>query len=464
MNVKEEQKGALGQPLRRRHVEMIAIGGIIGAGLFVGSSVAIATIGPAALVSYALAGLLVLLVMRMLGEIAANHPGGGSFVDYIRLGLGQPAGFVSAWLYWYVFVIVIAIEAIIGAQIMSAWIPAPAWVIGCALLAILTAVNVVSTRSFGEVEFLLSSLKVGAILVFIVIVASYVFGFSGGRAIGLENLTSHEGFAPRGGVAILAGITTVIFSMIGAEVVTVAATESTDPARVVGSMTSRLVVRVLLFYVTSIGLILCVVPWSEVTPGVSPFATALDRLGIPAGATIMNAVTLIAVLSALNTGIYVTSRILFKLSTHGEAPAALVKTGRRRVPVGAVLVSTAFAYGALIVSVATPSAVFSFLVNASGALSLVLYALIGFSQIKLRRRQEARGERPTLPMWIFPGLSYLVIAAIAAVLISMAFSPDFSSQFYTSLFSIVVAIVAWALHRWSTRRRHPSRDVSTNLP
>ncbi len=446
MSAPEEPAGELGRAFRHRHIEMIAIGGIIGAGLFVGSSVAIAAIGPAAPISYALAGLLVLLVMRMLGEIAANHAGQGSFVDYIRLALGQPAGFVSAWLYWYVFVIVIAIEAIIGAQIIAGWIPLPAWLLGCGLMAILTLVNVLSTRSFGELEFVLSSIKVAAILLFSLIAASHVFGWAGESATGLDNLTAHGGFAPNGWLAVLSGITTVIFSMIGAEVVTVAAAESIDPARATASMTSRLVVRVGLFYITSIAMIVCVVPWTGIESGVSPFATALDAMAVPAGATIMNAVILIAVLSALNSGIYVTSRILHKLSSQGEAPRSLARTGRRRVPAGAVLISTAFAYGALVASVASPATVFVFLVNASGALSLVLYALIGIAQIRLRRRMEAEGTSVAARMWLFPGLSYLAIGAIVAVVLSMAFSREFASQFYASLVSVAVAIAAWAIH------------------
>jgi len=442
----------LGKALRTRHVEMIAIGGIIGAGLFAGSGAAIAAIGPASLISYGLAGILVMLVMRMLGEIAANQPHQGSFVDYIRLALGQKAGFISGWLYWYVWVIVIAIEAIIGAQLLSAWIPLPADWLGCALLAVLTGVNIASTRSFGELEFLLSSVKVAAILVFVVILGSHVLGVAG-PAIGIDNLFVHGGFAPKGGLAILTGVTTVIFSMIGAEIVTVAASESPDPARVIGSMTSRLIVRVALFYILSVGLILCVVPWSAIVPGTSPFATALAALDIPGAATVMNAVILVAVLSALNSGIYVTSRILYRLSTFGEAPQFLVKTGRRHVPVGAVLVSTLFAYGALIASIASPGVVFVFLVNASGALSLMLYGLIGISQIRLRRQMDARGALCALPMWLFPGLSYFTIAAILTVLGSMLFAPDLASQLYTSLLALVVAGVACLLHGLSAKRR-----------
>jgi hypothetical protein len=245
----------------------------------------------------------------------------------------------------------------------------------------MTAVNLMSTRSYGEFEFWFSSIKVAAILAFIAITASYAFGWSPAAQGGLSNLVDHGGFAPHGWGAVLAGVTSVIFALCGAEIATIAAAESSDPAKVIARLTHSVAMRILLFYVLSIALIMIVVPWTDITPGVSPFATALGRIGIPGAATIMNIVVLVAVLSCLNSGLYVTSRMLFTLAARGDAPAGLVKLNRRGVPARSILIGSVLGYVAVIASVVSPERVFSFLVNASGATMLFIYLLAAFAQL-----------------------------------------------------------------------------------
>jgi GABA permease len=239
---------------------MISIGGIIGAGLFVGSSAAIASIGPAIVASYVLAGLVVLIVMRMLSEMAVATPGVGSFTEYVRLGLGDWAGFISGWLYWYFWVVVVAIEAIAGAALLHQWLDLPVWQIGLALMIILTAVNLLSTRSYGEFEFWFSSIKVGAIVVFILIAGAYALGITSPSGSTFGNLIAHDGFAPFGTLSVLAGVTTVIFSLCGAEIVTIAAAESNEATSTMSRLTSTIIVRILLFYVLSVLLVVAIVP------------------------------------------------------------------------------------------------------------------------------------------------------------------------------------------------------------
>jgi len=212
---------------------MISIGGIIGAGLFVGSSAGIATVGPAILASYVLAGAVVLIVMRMLAEMATATPGLGAFTEYIRLGLGPWAGFVSGWLYWYFWVVVVAIEAIAGAALLHAWIALPVWTIVLVLMLALTAVNLMSSRSYGEFEFWFASIKVGAIVAFILIAGAYALGLTSPAGATFANLYSDGGFAPFGWTAALAGATTIVFSLCGAEIATVAAAESNEEAGVI---------------------------------------------------------------------------------------------------------------------------------------------------------------------------------------------------------------------------------------
>ena len=425
----------LSRSLKSRHVSMIAIGGIIGAGLFVGSSTVINTVGPAAVLSYALAGAIIILVMRMLSEMAIAVPGVQTFPEFARVGLGHMAGYLSGWLYWYFWVVVVAIEAIAGAKIISDWFPQlPVWGVGVALMALLTGVNLLSARSYGEFEFWFSSLKVAAILVFILLTAAFAFGITSPSGSTFSNLTAHGGFAPKGWQIVLAGATATIFSLCGAEIATIAAAESEEPAKVISRMTVSVSGRILVFYIFSILLITAIVPWTSIVPGISPFATALKTMGYPGADVIMNAVVLIAVLSCLNSGLYVTSRALFGLAKYGDAPQWLVQVNSRKVPARAILVASLFSYGALAAERLSPDQVFSFLLNSSGVTMILLYLMVAGAQLRLRRKYEAEApERLQIRMWFHPFGTILAVAAMAAILIFMGLSPDLASQLWMSL-------------------------------
>ena len=438
----------LSRSLQPRHMFMITIGGIIGAGLFVGSSSAIATAGPAVVVSYALTGLLILLVMRMLGEMAVSMQGVRSFTEFARAGLGNWAGFSVGWLYWYFWGIVIPIEAIAGAKILHddlGFTALSQLQTGSLLMLVMTGVNLMSARSYGEFEFWFSSIKVGAILAFIAVAAAFAFGItSGGNTF--SNLTAHGGFAPFGWVAVLAAVTTVIFSMMGAEIVTIAAAESTEPAKAVARMTSSVISRIMLFYVVSLTLILAVVPWKDIVPPESPFTHALTTMGIPGADKLMSFVILTAVLSCLNSCFYICSRVLFVLAEKGDAPHWLVKTNAAKVPARSVLLGAAFGFAGLYAE-ALFNDVFSFLVNATGAIILFIYVAMAVAQIRLRKRMIAAGEQPVLPMWGFPWLSTAAIAGMVAVLVAMAATPSLASQFWASVVSVVVVLLAYLVRR-----------------
>ena len=432
---------------------MITIGGIIGAGLFVGSSTSIATIGPACIVSYGVAGIVILLVMRMISELAAAHPGVGAFTEFARLGLGEWAGFTGGWLYWYFWVIVVPIEAIAGGGILSQWVALPIWALALMLLTVVTGINLLSARSFGEFEFWFSSIKVAAILAFIAVAGAYVCGIGTSVSKPLANLLSHGGFMPFGPLSVVAGVTSVIFAFVGAEIVTIAAIESREPARSIARLTSSVAVRILLFYMVSITLVVTVVPWDSIQPGVSPFAKALGAIGIRGAETIMNLVVLTAVLSCLNSGLYVTSRVLFGLASKGDAPVWLVSLNGRRVPSRAILAGAAFGYVAVAASVLSPTIVFSFLVSASGAIALFNYLMVALAQIRLRRIAEAENpERLTIRMWLFPYASWSVVAVIAAVLVAMASTPSLRGQFLASCFTVIVVSSLFFLCRGNRDR------------
>lgn len=442
----------LSHALRPRHVTMITLGGIIGAGLFVGSSVAISTVGPAVIFTYALTGVLVLLIMRSLGEMAVEMPTVRSFTEFARAGLGNWAGFTVGWLYWYFWIIVIPVEAIAGATILEGWLHYPAWIIGLVLMAAMAAVNLLSARSFGEFEFWFASIKVSAIIVFIAACAAYALGFTSPSGPTFANLVSHGGFAPFGSFAVLAGGTTVFFSMMGAEIVTIAAAESTEPARSVARMVSSVVWRILAFYVGSIGLIVTVVPWNSIKSGESPFTHALDQMHVALASTIMAAIILTAVLSCLNSSFYVASRVLFVLAERGDAPRWLVVTNRRHVPARSVLLASAAGVAGVTAAILSPGIVFAWLVKASGAIIVFVYIMICLSQVRLRRERERAGAPPPLlPMWCFPWLSYAAVAAMIGMLAAMAVTPGLASQLWASLASIGIALAAYALLRRGRR-------------
>jgi GABA permease len=427
--------GELSRSLKSRHVSMITFGGIIGAGLFVGSSTAIGSVGPAVVISYAIAGFLVLLVMRMLSEMAIAMPGTQTFPDFARAGVGNWAGFLVGWLYWYFWVVVIAIEAIAGAKIIVDWFPQfEVWQVGVVLMAILTGVNLMSARSYGEFEFWFASTKVIAIIVFILVVGAYATGVTSPTGPTFANLTAHGGFAPFGVTAILVGVSTTIFSLCGAEIATLAAAESEEGSKTIARMTISVSLRIMIFFVLSILLIVSVVPWNEIKPGVSPFAHTLRAMGYPAADLIMNAIVLVAVLSCLNSGIYITSRAMFGLAKNGEAPQSCVQLSRSKVPMRSILIASLFSYVALAASVISPDRVFNFLVNACGAVMLFIYLLIAVAQLRLRAKFEAEApERLQIKMWFYPYGTWAAIAGMAAVLILMGTSEKHAIELWTSV-------------------------------
>src|SRR5271170_4969933 len=451
-------KNELSRSLKGRHLTMISIGGIIGAGLFVSSSTSILRGGPASFISYAICGLLILLVMRMLGEMATALPEVRSFTEFARAGLGDGAGFVVGWLYWYFWVLVVPVEAIAGAKILQLWVPLSQLQIGLALMAVMTGVNLMSARSYAEFEFWFASIKVAAIIVFIVIAASFAFGWSAPHGATFGNLTAYGGFTPNGWIAVLAAVPTVFFAMTGAEITTIAAAESAQPGRAVARMSTTVIVRILIFYVVSVFLIVSVTPWTSVRSGESPFTLALNTMHVPWAGTFMSVIILTAVLSCLNSAFYVSSRVLFILADRGDAPQSLVKLNARRVPVGSVLIGALAGFLGIIAATQAPQVVFDFLVSSSGAVIVFVYMIICFAQIKLRQRRERDGlPKPPVNMWLFPYLSYAAIAGMGAVLIAMAFTPGLQRDFYVSCITLAVAVIAYLIvHRLRQPRVAPS--------
>jgi GABA permease len=432
--------------LSQRHLTMIAIGGVIGAGLFVGSGAVIEAAGPAAFLTYAITGVLIVMVMRMLGEMAVANPSTGSFADYARRAMGSWAGFSVGWLYWYFWVIVVGFEAVAGAAILNYWFDAPLWLLSLILMILMTATNLFSVSSFGEFEFWFAGIKVAAIIVFLFLGSLFVLGIWPNKSMDFSNLTNNGGFFPNGVGAIFAGIVVVIFSMVGAEIATIAAAESKDPARAIAKATNSVIFRIAIFFVGSIFLLAVILPWDSNTPDASPYVRALTAMNIPYADQIMNAVVLTAVLSCLNSGMYTASRMLFVLAARREAPVSLITVNKRGVPTRAILASSVVGFLCVIAAAISPDTVFSFLLNSSGAIILFVYILIAVSQLILRRRTSP--EKLQVKMWLFPYLTILTIAGMVAVLVLMGIDDAARSQLFLSLLAFAVVLVLFAITKW----------------
>jgi GABA permease len=453
-----EAPTGLRRTLKIRHMQMIALGGVIGAGLFVGSGVVVSSAGPAAVISFALTGTLVVLVMRMLGEMAVAYPAVGGFYEYSHLALGNLAAFLTGWMYWYFWVIVVALEAVAGAKLLGVWWPQVApWQLTLGLIALFTAVNLLSVRSYGEAEFWFASIKVAAIVLFLCAGAVFVFGLWPGAAGGFSHLTIDGGFMPNGIVPVLTGAVAATGFYFGTEIVTLAAAESAEPERAVAQAMQSVIWRVLTFYIGSIFLVVAILPWNDALKMERPYVSVLEVLKVPSAGTLMSAVILTAVLSALNSGLFASSRMLMALARRGDAPHVFARLDARGVPAAAILAGTAFGYAAVVMSYVSPDKVFAFLVNSYGTVAIFVYVLIACSQLRLRRRLERESpERLKMRMWGFPYLTRLTIAAMLAIVAAMAFIPDQRAPLVFGLVSVLVLLVAYALRRASGPAAEPA--------
>ncbi|MEU1280492.1 amino acid permease [Streptomyces sp. NPDC005805] len=442
--------------LKQRHLTMLGLGGVIGAGLFVGSGAGISLAGPGIVVSYLIAGTLAMLVMRMLGEMSAAMPASGSFSVHAERALGRWAGFSVGWLYWFLLVVVLAAEATAAAAIAHGWAPAvPQWGWVLVFMLVFTAANLAAVKNFGEFEFWFASLKVGALVLFLLLGTLAVFGvLPDTEPVGLSHLTGDGGFLPNGWSGVVSGVLVVVFAFGGLEVVTIAAAETADPARAVARAVRSAVVRILFFYVGSMLVIVTVLPWTVQKAGLSPFVTVLDGIGIPGAGRIMEIVVFVALLSALNANLYGSSRMVFSLAERGEGPRALLTVSKGGVPRRAVLASVAFGFVSVLLNLAWPETVFLYMLNSVGAVLLFVWALVALSQLRLRRRIELEApEALTLRMWLFPWLTVAALVAMAAVLVLMLLDNAARTQVLWSAGATALVLLVAGAREVLERRR-----------
>ncbi|BCZ80166.1 putative GABA permease [Paraburkholderia terrae] len=460
--MQETPRNALAHSLKQRHVVMLSIGGSIGAGLFVGSGHAIAEAGPAAIIAYVLASLLVVLVMRMLGEMACAMPDSGSFSTYAGKAIGPWAGFMIGWMYWWFWVLVLPLEATAAANILNSWFPqVEMWKFCLAVTFVLTVANLVSVKNYGELEFWFSVVKVTAIVIFIACGFAAIAGFIPNVHVDASsNIFAHGGFAPKGLEPVAGAMLTTMFTFLGTEVVTIAAAESANPEKEIARAITSVVWRISLFYIGSIFVIISILPWSDpALTQIGSYQAVLQVLHVPYAKLLIDLLILVAVCSCLNSGLYTASRMIFSLSARGLAPSVVRRTSSNGVPVVAVLLSTSAAFAGVAANYLAPKYVFEALLSTTGSMALLVYLVVAVSQIRLRAQLERDGKLK-VRMWMHPFLGLFVILLIIGAFAVMVSGHAHRGEVVATLglSALLACMGLFHQRRMGTRRHEPVMD------
>lgn len=450
--------------LGSRQIQMIAIGGAIGVGLFMGAGKGISKAGPSLVLAYAVAGVVIFFIMRALGELLTYRPVSGSFADYAREFLGPFFGYATGWTYWLLWVVTGMAELTASSIYMHYWFPElPQWVSALTFLVVLFGVNLISVKIFGEVEFWFSMIKVTAIIGMIVVglgVLTLGFGDAGDTAT-VGHLHNDGGFFPNGVGSSLMTLQMVMFAYLAVELVGVTAGESEDPEKNLPRAINTLPWRIAIFYVGSLLVILSVVSWADFAPDTSPFVAAFVKIGIPFGAAVVNFVVLTAALSSCNSGMYSTGRMLRDLALNGQGPKALGKLNRRRTPaLGVALSVTVMAVG-VILNYVVPEKAFGYVTSIATACGVWTWMIILMSQIRYRGKAD-RGELPTSSFRMpgAPYTSWFSLAFLGFVMILIGFDEDARVTYYGAPVWIAFLGVGYAV----LKRRNPEAFTPQGPP
>ncbi|QXB18134.1 aromatic amino acid:proton symporter, AAT family [Corynebacterium coyleae] len=418
----------LGTGLKSRHLTLMGLGTAVGAGLFLGVGVGIRAAGPAILVAYAIAGLIVIAVMRMLGEMAAAHPSSGSFATYGRMAYGHWAGFLLGWLYYFLLIMACGAELTGASAMMASWFDVPQWVPGLIVVVVLTAVNLAQVKGFGEFEYWFAMIKIAVIVGFLIIgVLLWLGVLPASDFVGFDNVRE-SGFAPNGVAGIAAGLLAVAFAFGGIEVVTIAAAESEDPADNVKRAVNSIIWRIAIFYLGSVAVITLLLPYATIdgadSAADSPFTAVLEMANIPGAAAFMEVVIVLALLSAFNAQLYGTSRLGYQQALEGDAPKWMAKTNANNVPMNSVLVSVVFAFLAVGLQWWNPPGMIDFIMSATGGCLIVTWIMITLSFIKLHPRISESAVRVHGATWV----PWVTLTALVGLTVLMLFDDAARSQ------------------------------------
>ncbi|AHN75257.1 aromatic amino acid transporter [Pandoraea pnomenusa] len=448
MSANAAHEGSLHRGLKNRHIQLIALGGAIGTGLFLGIAQTIKTAGPAVLLGYAIAGVVAFFIMRQLGEMVVDEPVAGSFSYFANKYCGQFAGFVSGWNYWVLYVLVSMAElSAVGIYVQYWWPAIPTWVSALVCFGIINAINLTSVKSYGEMEFWFAIIKVAAIVGMIGFGGYLLFSGNAGPEASVANLWQHGGFFPNGVSGLVMAMAVIMFSFGGLELVGITAAEADDPSRTIPRATNQVIYRILIFYVGALGVLLSLYPWERVVTGGSPFVLIFHELNSNFVANVLNAVVLTAALSVYNSGVYCNSRMLYGLAGQGNAPRALLKVNARGIPLAALGVSAAATAVCVVINYFMPGKAFELLMGLVVSALIINWAMISVIHLAFRRAKARAGETTSFKSLGYPLTNYVCLAFLGGILVVMYLIPDLRVSVYLIPVWLVVLGIGYRLRQ-----------------
>jgi L-asparagine permease len=436
--------------LKPRQLQMIAIGGAIGTGLFLGAGGRLSSAGPGLFLVYAFCGVFVFLILRALGELVLHRPSSGSFVSYAREFLGEKAAYVAGWMYflnWAMTAIVDSTAIATYFHFWKAFDAIPQWLIALIALAVVLGMNMISVKVFGELEFWAALIKVVALVTFLVAGTIFLAGRYEiqGQSTGFGVIADNGGLLPTGLFPLVIVTSGVVFAYAAVELVGTAAGETANPAKIMPRAINSVIARIALFYVGSVFLLGLLLPYTTYKAGESPFVTFFSKIGVEGAGTIMNIVVLTAAFSSLNAGLYSTGRILRSMAMNGSAPKFTSVMSSRGVPYGGICLTAAIGLLGVLLNGIVPSEAFEIVLNMAALGIIASWATIVICQIQLYRwSKKGILERPSFRLWGTPWTGYLTLAFLFGILVVMAFDPPIGTWTVATLVVIIPAlIIGW---------------------
>ncbi|MBQ5940561.1 amino acid permease [Massilia sp. AB1] len=427
----QDAKHELKRGLKNRHIQLIALGGAIGTGLFLGIAQTIQMAGPSVLLGYAIAGAVAFLIIRQLGEMIVAEPVAGSFSHFPNKYLGRMAGFVSGWNYWVMYILVSLAELSALGIYMQYWFPEiPTWVTALAFFFLVNGLNLMNVKAFGEMEFWFALIKVVAVVGMIVFGVWLLASGGAGPEAGVSNLWRHGGFFPNGAAGLAMSMAVIMFSFGGLEFIGMTAAEADDPSRTIPRATNNALYRILIFYIGALAVLLSLYPWQKVVTGGSPFVLIFKELDSGLVANVLNFVVLTAALSVYNGCVYANSRMLYGLAQQGNAPRFLLRISSRGVPLAALGVSALATFAAIAVNYFLPEQALGMLMLLAVAALVINWAMISWSHLRFRREKDKLGQATLFRSPFYPLSNYLCLGFVALLLVIMLLSPGLNIAVY----------------------------------
>ncbi|WP_244817693.1 amino acid permease [Caballeronia sp. Lep1P3] len=437
---------SLKRGLKSRHIQLIALGGAIGTGLFLGVAQTIQLAGPSVLLGYAIAGLMAFFIMRQLGEMVVDEPVAGSFSYFADKYWGHAAGFVSGWNYWAVYILVSMAElSAVGIYMQYWWPHLPTWASALACFGIVNAINLTSVKSYGELEFWFAIVKVAAIVGMIAFGAYLLASGHAGPQASVTNLWKLGGFFPSGVSGLVMSMAVIMFSFGGLELVGITAAEAQDPSRSIPRATNQVIYRILIFYIGALGVLLSLYPWDKVATGGSPFVLIFREMNSTLIANVLNVIVLTAALSVYNSGVYANSRMLYGLARQGNAPRALGHVSARGIPLAALLVSALVTAACVLVNYFLPGRAFELLMGLAVSALIINWAMISIIHLKFRREKRERGAATAFKSLGYPLTNYVCLAFVAGIVWVMYETPGLRLSVYLIPLWIAVLLIGYYL-------------------